>query len=104
MAMDAKLWELDHALQDAHEALNHASDLAARISGSRPGRAADPEYGIPADEGDEGWPLMNWLCDALVGLDVGLQTLRANEQLAEAIKAERDADDEMSDRADAASY
>ena len=104
MAMDAKLWELDHALQDAHEALDRAATLAADISGARPSRAADPEYDIPADEGEEGWPLMNWLCDALANLDIQLQLLRANEQLCAAIKAERDADDEMSDRADAASY
>jgi hypothetical protein len=102
--MDAKLWELDNALQDAHEALNRAGELAARISGSRPSRAADPEYGCPADEGEEGWPLMNWLCDALVGLDVTLQTLRTNEQLVEAIEAERAEDDEHEARADAASY
>lgn len=102
--METKLWELDHALQDAHESLARAALLAAEISGARPGRAAEPEYGIPDEEGDEGWPLMNWLCDALVGLDVVFQSLRKEEQLVKAIADERAADDEYEARADAASY
>lgn len=102
--MEPKLWELDFALRDVHEALERAAQLAAEISGARPSREADPEHGIPADEGDEGWPLMNWLCDALVGVDVMFQALRSEEQLVKAIADERAENDEWEARADAASY
>lgn len=102
--MGAKLWHLDHALQDAYEALERAATLAAEISGASPGRAADPEYDIPGEEPDEGWPLMNRLASALDGLAISLQLLRKEEELAKAIEGEQAADDEDEARADAASY
>jgi hypothetical protein len=89
------LVDLANELADAREALRRAVDISARLIGD----AYLPDRGVV----DPGWPAMECLCVALDLMHKQLESL-PGEEIAKAIEAEREYQDEMSDRADGQSY
>jgi hypothetical protein len=100
--MEPQLWEIESCIQDAADALNWASRKVYECSGAESARFGGENEGRPKLDG---WPAMLALQDAIDQLASEVKgLLDKHPEIAEAIKAEREHNDEMADRADGLSY